>query len=284
MASTSSPQTSAQVIETAPDAPSSLGPGSSKPPWQDIGKSATELDKVAAKNLDELSSKATRIVAGAPKAVHVVCSEENKNLGQSLAHGMQGKANSHENMQNSHLSLKKGRHLLPMRKYTESFEDPKSDSFGANDPTLENFLLKLRSKMNGQLEQYIEEALKSISGQGDQTTPLHVVIRFRDANLSKDLVKMIVNKTDLVIVVDSQLNAPLHFAVELGRLFLVKYLLSHGADVSHANSRGQTALHDRFFVPLSSYLLRDLPTRTSLAFYSTVSTRILLGKPLSSSL
>lgn len=55
--------------------------------------------------------------------------------------------------------------------------------------------------------------------------------------------KIIVDKSTLTAVNDSNLNSPLQLAVELKRLILIKYLLSHGADVSSVNLKGQAALH-----------------------------------------
>ena len=74
---------------------------------------------------------------------------------------------------------------------------------------------------------------------------------------------MIVDKSNLINMVDMELNSPLHFAVELNRLVLVRYLLSHGADVSHANAKGQTALHvavGRHHTSIVSNLLRQANT------------------------
>lgn len=108
---------------------------------------------------------------------------------------------------------------------------------------METELLDLRSKGVGYLEEYAETALKSSHGPENHTTLLHTAVRLKDPYLSKQRVEIITEKADITNVADVCLNTPLHYAVSLNRLLVVKELLRHGADVSVEDSGGQTALH-----------------------------------------
>ena len=186
-----------------------------------------------------------------------------QNSAQPLAQANKGKIISTESQSQdtppppppkpSHLSL-------PIRKLPEQQIDRKSSSFNAENPDLETYLVSLRSQGEGQLEKYIDKVLKAASRNANDTNPLHVATRIRDTTLSRELVKMIVDKSDLINMADMDLNSPLHSAVEVNRLVLVRYLLSHGADVSHTNAKGQTALHlavEKHHTSMVSTLLRQ---------------------------
>lgn len=152
---------------------------------------------------------------------------------------------------------------LPIRNLPDQQIDHKPSNFNAENPDLETFLLSLCSQGEGQLEKYIDEALKSASTGANNTSPLHTATRIRDTRLSRELVKMIVDKSKLMNGANIDLNSPLHSAVELNRLVLVRYLLSRGADASHANAKGQTALHvavERHHTSMVSNLLRRANT------------------------
>ncbi|KAL8690966.1 MAG: hypothetical protein Q9218_003704 [Villophora microphyllina] len=129
------------------------------------------------------------------------------------------------------------------RKYPGRADDQGPHILKVDGPILEIQLMDLRLKGLIQLEDYVQETLKSTYGEGNRTTLLHTAVRLNDPNLSRDMVKIVTDKADLTNVTDVHFNTPLYYAVESNRLLLVKHLLSHGADVSCANVRGQTALH-----------------------------------------
>ena len=136
------------------------------------------------------------------------------------------------------------RHRLPFRRKVAAKPRPVSPSpFRPNSPDLESHLHSLWAKKDGLLETYVNAALEFDNGDGIRTTPLHIATRLKDPILSKNIVKLIVEKSDLANVADSCLNTPLHFATACNRLIVVKYLLTHGADVGKTNSRGQNAVH-----------------------------------------
>ena len=116
--------------------------------------------------------------------------------------------------------------------------------FRQDNAALESYLQSLWAKKDGNLEKYVNAALQSDDNRdGLRTTPLHIAIRLKDPTLSRDLVKLIVDKSKLANVADPCLNTPLHFAIACNRLNMVKYLLNHGADISKTNYRGQNAVH-----------------------------------------
>lgn len=115
--------------------------------------------------------------------------------------------------------------------------------FSMKNPTLEAALFQLQQRNDGQLERYVAEVLKSDDQRDEEMPPLHVAVRFQNVKLAIELVRSIVGETKLPNVVDSRLNTPLHYAVQMKRFFLVKYLMSSGADVSCVNAEGQTPLH-----------------------------------------
>ena len=111
-------------------------------------------------------------------------------------------------------------------------------------PDLESHLQSLWAEKDGKLETYVNAALQfDDKREGLRTTPLHIAIRLKDPTLSRVLVKLIVDESDLVNVADICLNTPLHLAIACNRLNMVKYLLTRGADISKTNIRGQNAVH-----------------------------------------
>lgn len=137
------------------------------------------------------------------------------------------------------------RHRLPFRRNVaakrRAGEPP---LFRPDNPGLESHLQSLWAKKDGRMEKYVDAALEYDDNRdGIRTTPLHIAIRLKDPTLSRDLVKLIVDKRDLANVANRCLNTPLHFAVACNKLNMVKYLLSHGADISKTNFRGQNAVH-----------------------------------------
>ena len=126
---------------------------------------------------------------------------------------------------------------------SEQLGKPTLIPFTANNPALDTHLSNLRSQGNGQLENYIEETLQATARTGNYSTPLHHAVRFHDAQLARLLVKIILDKSNIINVVDTDLNSPLHYAVKLKRLLLVDYLMKQNASVSLTNMEGQTALH-----------------------------------------
>ena len=137
------------------------------------------------------------------------------------------------------------RHPLPFRRNVAADRAAGEPPLSRPDKAdLENYLQSLWAKKDGKLEKYVNAALQSDDRRDySRTTPLHIAIRLKDPTLSRDLVKLIVDKSDLANVADPCLNTPLHFAIACNKLNMVKYLLNHGADISRTNFRGQNAVH-----------------------------------------
>ena len=133
-----------------------------------------------------------------------------------------------------------------------------ANHFVTQDAQLEALLLDILLK--GILEEYIKKALHLLNIGRVNVHVLHHAIYFKSIQLSRDVTRILIEEGLNTNVPDASMSFPLHYAAEKNRLFLVKYLLIHGADVNHVNTMCQTALHiavEKGNAKITSLLLRE---------------------------